>query len=471
MRGPAPERRAWRASLAQLLAEAADVRGRRTAARYLAWAGRRLRQAMVRRGAPDAAAPEAAGPGSAGRRVCPSAAAWCEDPGRAAPRPARRGGLAAPAFDPCVDNPVGWTANVEDRVFALGEPARLPAGARARRIACAEDRAALRLVHHVEDVAAFHPDTASRAATLVRLTARGVPVRVLDRDPALAGLLGMDLYREMAADLPLGGLDQRAAASVRLRRAALRDHGFGLGPPGAVGDWGHAPTVSVLLATRRPERLAAAVRAVVRQDYPRVELVLALHGDGFGDLPAPGTGLDVRVLRIGAERTLGEALAAAAALARGELLAKMDDDDRYDAHHLLDLVLAHGYSGAQLVGKGPEVVYLAGRDVTVRRGRWRAERFSRDVAGGALLIARADLVRAGGWRPLPRGVDQALAADVEAMGGAVYRTHGSGFVLMRHGRDHAWKAEEKWFLTDADEVHRGWRPDLAGIGDEPCRRD
>ena len=173
-------------------------------------------------------------------------------------------------------------------------------------------------------------------------------------------------------------------------------------------------------------------------------------------------------MRVGAGRTLGEALEAATAAATGELLAKMDDDDRYDAHHLTDLVLAREYSDAALVGKGPEVVYLAGADVTVRRGRWRAERYCTDIAGGGLLIARADLARAGGWRPLPWGVDQALAADVAAMGGGVYRTHGSGFLLVRHGRGHAWAADERRFVADADEVHRGWRPDLAAIGDEPC---
>ena len=54
-----------------------------------------------------------------------------------------------------------------------------------------------------------------------------------------------------------------------------------------------------------------------------------------------------------------------------------------------------------------------------------------------------------------------------AAGGAVYRTHGSGFVLVRHGRGHAWGAGEAAFRTGADRVFAGWRPDLAGIGDVP----
>ena len=61
-------------------------------------------------------------------------------------------------------------------------------------------------------------------------------------------------------------------------------------------------------------------------------------------------------------RPLGAVLAAATAAAAGPLLAKMDDDDVYGAEHLWDLVLAHEYSGAALVGKFPATVYLARSD-------------------------------------------------------------------------------------------------------------
>ena len=36
-----------------------------------------------------------------------------------------------------------------------------------------------------------------------------------------------------------------------------------------------------LVSTRRPDRLRDAIAAVEAQTYPHVELVLALHGDGF----------------------------------------------------------------------------------------------------------------------------------------------------------------------------------------------
>ena len=53
--------------------------------------------------------------------------------------------------------------------------------------------------------------------------------------------------------------------------------------------------------------------------------------------------------------------------AQGTLLAKVDDDDTYGTEHIWDLVLARHYSGATLVGKGTEFVYLETLDTTVRR--------------------------------------------------------------------------------------------------------
>ena len=143
-------------------------------------------------------------------------------------------------------------------------------------------------------------------------------------------------------------------------------------PPGA-------PPVSVLLATRRPACLAMAVANVARQSYPRLELILALHGPGFGDAAVAramaGFPHPVTVPRVGVEQPLGAVLAAAAAA--GPLLAKMDDDDVYGAEHIWDLVLAREYSGAALVGKFPATVYLVRSDRTVRRRRVRTECWSR----------------------------------------------------------------------------------------------
>ena len=383
--------------------------------------------------------------------------------------------LAAPALDPALDNPIGWVREVEPRVAVLGPPRLLPPGVRAHRVVRAEDRDALRHCHHLEDVAAFHAGTAERAGTLARLAARGVPVHLADRGPALPALLGAELHGFMTEDIRGAGAAAREALSIATRRAALRAHSLRARArqvcAAALADPPELARISVLLATRRPGHLAAALANVARQRYPRLELVLALHGPGFAPeaveraiacFPHP-----VEVLRLDRSRPLGSVLNAAADAARGALLAKMDDDDVYGAEHLWDLALAREYSGAALVGKFPATVYLARGDRTVRRRRVRSETWSASITGGAMLIGRADLERAGGWRRAPRHVDAALVEDVLRAGGGVYRTHDTGYLMVRHGDRHTWEAEDAEFLVEAESVHRGWRPALAGIEDAP----
>ena len=330
--------------------------------------------------------------------------------------------LAAPAFDPAVYNPIGWVREVEHHVAALGPTRLLPYGIEARRVVTAEDRDTLLHCHHIEDVAAFHADVAERAGTLASLAACGTPVHLADRDPALEELLGPELHGLMTTDIGNADAAAREALSIRMRRAALRGHSLNARVrqlcEAALVDPPELPLVSVLLATQRPGHLAMALANVARQRYPRLELVLALHGPGFEPDAEERAGLThpVKVLRVDEGQSLGSVLNAAAAAASGTLLAKIDDDDLYGAEHLWDLVLAHEYSGAALVGKFPATVYLARLDCTVRRRRVRSETWSSSITGGAMLIARSELERAGGWRRVRRHVDQALIDDVVRAG-------------------------------------------------------
>ena len=383
--------------------------------------------------------------------------------------------LAVPAFDPALDNPVGWVRHVERRALALGPPGCLPPGAAARRAVRPGDRGALAHAHHVEDIAAFHRDAVARAGTLARIAAAGTPVRLADRDPALAGLLGAELHALMSADMRTADAAGREALSIAMRREALRTHSLrararqlcraaGVDPPAR-------PRVSVLLATRRPALLAHAVAGVARQRYPSLQLVLALHGPGFApqavEAALAGFAHPVAVLRLDAARPLGAVLGAAAAAASGALIAKMDDDDVYGPEHLWDLLLAREYSGAALVGKFPATVYLARSGRTLRQRSVPGETWSRSITGGAMLIGRGDLKRAGGWRALPRHVDEALIDDVLRSGGNVYRTHDAGYVLVRHGDRHAWRRPDAAFLANAGTVRTGWAPELAGLPEMP----
>lgn len=432
---------------------------------------------------------------------------------------------APPPFDLRVWNPVRWRRTVGRRVVALGPVRRLPPAAAARGEVRPWDLFGLRRAHHVKDVAAFHANREARAATLARVAATGALVHLADGGNEIRGLLGEELCGLMERD-PAGlGSRAREARSIRMRRLALRGCRLGgqtrrrdedsarppgcpaTGPPGgglgkparegagnlaapareaagapareADGNVGAAvacedaalPLVSVLLATRRARFLPRAVAAVARQTYPRIELVLALHGDEFrdADLAAADLPRSAKTLRVPAQQPLGAVLDAATAASSGDLLAKMDDDDAYGPDHVWDLVLAREYSGAQLVGKGLEFVYLAATDETVHLHAGRGEDYrTMTVAGGTLLISRRDLARAGGWPPVPRGVDKMLIERVLRARGCVYRAHGAEYVMIRRQEDHTWTPAEDYFMRRATTTRQGWRPEFAGLSaDEP----
>ena len=94
--------------------------------------------------------------------------------------------------------------------------------------------------------------------------------------PELAGIL--------CEPLPASGAEPLAweTRSVRQRRAVVRGHATSLvdarpHPPGAAVEVA-PPTVTALLVTRRPRFAALALRMLRDQTYPRLDIIVGLHG-------------------------------------------------------------------------------------------------------------------------------------------------------------------------------------------------
>ena len=381
--------------------------------------------------------------------------------------------LAVPAFDAGTVNPVDWTPDHDQAAAPLASRWQPPAAGSASLHLDRDLISALRRLHHVEDSGASFGDATRRAGALAALAAAGVLVHVTNSDAVLEECLGAELHALMASDSVTTVRDHgREQISIAMRRLALRDHSLRARARQLLESQGletPLPQVSVLLPTRRPELLGAAVEAVRVQNYPRLELVLALHGDGFGPddevvALTASLGCEVRIVRVDADRTLGEVLNAAVANSSGTLLTKFDDDDFYAADHIWDLLLARQYSGAMLVAKAAEYVYLSRLDQTVRVSKMR-ERFVPDpvVSGGVLMISRQDIDAAGGWRRVPRSVDISLARDVVQVGGSIYWTHGTGYLRVRHGDEHTWTIDDDFFLGRSDDMRQGRDFEFAGF--------
>lgn len=385
--------------------------------------------------------------------------------GRATPRVWTPGPLDLPPVDVTAINPSGFRAYSEEGILALtpedvASPVLTEGG--------------LRLLRNREyvsvDGSGFEQMERPLARRLTQLAVAGVPLLTFDLSTSVESLVGKPLIDRMARFKAGDAHVLRESKSIDLRRAAYDMYG-------PVSRWNHvlgqlnlrpleAPSVSVLLATRRPDKVAGALTQIAAQSWDRLEVVLVLHG--FDEnLPAvkravegyPGT---LKVLSVPEQTIFGEVLNAGTAMASGDYVTKMDDDDWYGMHHIRDLVNAAYYSGADLVGSQVEFVYLESLDITTRRPP-AGEQYSDHVAGGTMMI-RLDYLRTlGGWRPVHRAVDRCLLQAVQAAGGLIYRTHGQNYLMHRHaGADthggHTWNPEDSTFLQNVAEQWDGFRP-------------
>ena len=390
---------------------------------------------------------------------------------------ARSGEVADPgirlldAVDMSTWNPKWFRPSPDAHAIQLGE---LPGG-RTRRATRARARTAgrARLVVCGDTGNGSAADTAQH---LAQLAMSGLPV-VGDIADDVAEYLGADLSTLIRSTPPahLADGDRRERYSIALRRAAFRAFspqgrwhliGAACGEPATT-----TPSVTVLLASNRPDDVLDAARQVAAQRVGSVQLVVGLHGSHMSpeldEQLAERFAGDLVVRHLPDELNLGQVLNALTAEADGDLVTKWDDDDWYDGRHLADLVAALEYSGADMVAKAAEFVHLESLDLTVRRFATGSERFSTTVAGGTLLLTRAELQQVG-WADAPRRVDRLLIDALEDRSRTVYRTHGFGYVLRRRGDalgQHTWQAGDAYFLRQSVDQRPGLDLTFAGFSE------
>lgn len=350
-----------------------------------------------------------------------------------------------------------------------GDPVVIPRSGRATEVEIERLRT-LVAVHVPPPAEASESDPVSHV--VASLAAAGVPV-LAEPWGGWSESLDPDLDK-MITTVTAGDLGNplsREQYSIRLRRHALRTYGMRAQWSRVAGNRAKqlatmGPQVSVILCTKRAAMVRFGLRQIERQRGVDPEVVLALHGISADDpqvaRAVAESELSVQTVEIADHRTYGEALTLASRHASGNFLAKMDDDDWYGPDHLSDFLLAHEYSGAELVSCGGEFVYLEELDATIRRTRAPSELPSAVmkrgiIAGGAFLITRDAFAACGGLPPVPIFEDWELFNSVRNAGGRVYRQHGLNFVIRRGGQthEHLWKTPVDRFLQGDPERWEG----------------
>ena len=218
------------------------------------------------------------------------------------------------------------------------------------------------------------------------------------------------------------------------------------------------PRVAMILASKRPDRIATAIRQIGTQTYRNLELRVGLHGfvmtdeidQAIRDLP-----MSTEVHELSSELPLGRILNDLIDTTNAPLLAKIDDDDFYGPAHIEDSVNAMEYSGCRVVGKATQFVYLEDENATILR---RPDQEGVEIAGtlnGPTLVFGREVWEQGPFPYRPRFVDVLFERAARANGYGLYATQRWEFCLMRTSSDHTYPGSSSAFLGGSDPLWPG----------------
>ena len=233
------------------------------------------------------------------------------------------------------------------------------------------------------------------------------------------------------------------------------------------------PSVSVLVSTLRSDDLTSLLQQLKNQTLPSFELVIGLHTISLNaahkklvaDLKRRN--ISVVTYSFGEESTLGTILSTLAINSSGAYIAKMDDDDYYGPEHLRDLLDAAIETGADVVGRAMNYVYLEPLQITVRRfaphGTQAVELWSDWVCGGTIL-AKREMAEAAHWfGDGHTAVDRFLLSGITNNGGKIWRTFGAGYIYRRTFTFHTYVTNYSKYLNGANEQVVGiWNHPIFG---------
>lgn len=400
--------------------------------------------------------------------------------------------LLAPAADTDVHSPavVGTTARREQVVALVGEPgldkARLTPVQPQRLDVLGGDDAATEIPGDRPTLgryraAAFVVDRPLAPWQLLEASAAGTPAlatgATIDRlpDSVAAQVVPVDDDTQLRLQTRAYVWQDELVERVGLRaaRAVRAGHSYAhraadlealVGRPRPLRQGSGAPFdrgVSAVISTNRAHELDTVADNMARQslrESGELQVVLVLHGLDVEVAEVEARfrdrGIDqLVVVPADASLTLGACLNLGIDASDGAHVAKIDDDNFYGRHYLLDLVDAIDYSGAGIAGKWAHYTWLRSTGAVIMRFPKSEHRFERLVQGGSILM-RGEVARELRFSDLPRAVDTDLLDRAQAAGVRTYSSDRFNYVSIR-GTDrhaHTWTVEDASFMNASSRV-------------------
>ncbi|GAB2604090.1 glycosyltransferase [Nitrincola alkalisediminis] len=215
------------------------------------------------------------------------------------------------------------------------------------------------------------------------------------------------------------------------------------------------PLVSIITCTRRPNMIDRIVENMTRQNHPNCELILVVQDftcSEIQDLILKLTRNPSNINRVelisndSQNVTLGERFNHAATYAKGEYIAKMDDDDFYFQNYLSDMLIPFSFGDFGMVGKKELYMYLSGSNKLIKRFSGMKHRVVDFVAGPTFVIRRS-VFNEVKFESRNTGEDSSFIKNIQAAGYKIYASDPFNFIQFRADPSkHTWGVSDEEIL-------------------------
>ena len=160
--------------------------------------------------------------------------------------------------------------------------------------------------------------------------------------------------------------------------------------------------------------------------------------------------------------SLGFCLNAAISEARGDFVAKLDDDDIYGRGYLSEAVRVLREGRGDVAGKSEHFVYLHQTGQFVLRRAGESHQIRKFVHGATLVFPR-DLSRTLPFPDLTRGEDTVFLRSCLEAGVRVYSGSRKNYIYIRRGdgAGHTWTSTDQFFLDGGQGIPLKNHPDMS----------
>lgn len=233
------------------------------------------------------------------------------------------------------------------------------------------------------------------------------------------------------------------------------------------------PLVSIIMASMREHYIDRIITNIKRQNYNNIEFIIVTQSftnEGLKTLRKELAKLNnlraYKIVENNSDDTLGERQNQAASFAKGEYLAKFDDDDFYFDNYLSDTIGAFSLGNYDLVGKAEFFIYLEALNQTVLIRDGKAANREMDFVSGATFVIRKEKFdELGGFVSVNQSEDSNLLKRLKESGGKIYSSDPFNFIVFRSANvtDHTWQQKAEAFAKSCTLVSEGFADTIASI--------